>query len=279
MHICVISLRSAHARREAVRARMAYGDLSFRFFDAADGRSEPTVPVDRLKFRIISRRVPAPGEIGCYASHRAVWRHCAELGEPVLVLEDDFGLAPGFARALNAVEALTRQYGFIRLELLYRPPRRRSLRPRVPVHPICERDGLTLFYLADVPTSMIGYAISPSAAAALVEASTPIGAPVDRFVQRTWTHGVPVFGIEPALVGPSALAESSTIGLRTRSRNPLLLTLRAADSVWSQLRRRRFNAAQLRRLGLAHRPEIGLAHPPLDEFRSPSRASSRRPAP
>lgn len=226
---------------------MAAAGLPFQFFDAIEG-STPDLPLSRWRFRIVSRRVPVAGELGCYASHRAVWRHCVAIGEPVVVLEDDFRLADDFATALPVIEQLTREYGLIRFESLHRPRRRLSLRPREALHRIGQRGRLTLYYVADVPTSMIGYAIAPAAAAALVDASTPLAAPVDRFLQRVWAHRVPVFGVEPPLVGPSNAARDSTIGLRTRSRNPLWLTLRTADSLWGQFRRRRFNREQLVRL-------------------------------
>ncbi|MBN1237894.1 MAG: glycosyltransferase family 25 protein, partial [Gammaproteobacteria bacterium] len=246
-----ISLVSAQARREHARAELAAAGVPFRFLDAMDGdaaTADRGLPIDRLRYRIVSRREPVPGEIGCYASHREAWRRCAELGEPVLVLEDDFSLSPRFKAALPTVEELTRKFGFVRLESLYRPPRRASLRPRVPVHRITERNGLTLHYVADVPTSMIGYAIAPFAAASLYAASAPLAAPVDRFVQRTWLHGVPVFGLEPTLIGPGPVAACSTIGARPRSRNPFVMALRVLDSVQGQVRRRRFNRLQLSRL-------------------------------
>ena len=188
------------------------------------------------------------------------------------MLEDDFELAPNFAAALDTVEELTRRYGFVRLESLYRPPRRRSLRPKVPVHRVCERGGLTLYYVADVPTSLVAYAVSPRAAAALFHASGSIRAPVDRFVQRVWQHGVPVFGIEPPLAAAGIHAASSTIGERTRSRNPLLLALRGLDSLIGGVRRRRFNrlhVASLTGSGLPAavrplRPEAGVPSEPTE---------------
>ena len=188
-------------------------------------------------YKINSRRPPLPAEIACYASHRAMWRRCVELGAPIVVLEDDFRLLPGFAGALPRLEALTREFGFVRIQSLQRG--RRRFTPKV----VRNDSELALHYLADVPLCMLAYSIDPSAAAALIESSAYLTAPVDKFMQRTWEHGVPLFGIAPPLVDTARVSEQSTIGDRShKSWNLLLLTLRALDKVRGRIRRRAFNA-------------------------------------
>jgi len=82
---------------------------------------------------------------------------------------------------------------------------------------------------------------------------------LDKFMQRTWEHGVPLFGISPQLVDTATLAGDSTIGDRShKSWDLRLLTLRALDKVRGRIRRRAFNAAQLQRLGI---DRSGLAQP------------------
>jgi len=253
VQIFVISLRFAQARREHVSHEMAAAGVRFRFFDAIEGAFglEHFVAYRPRLYWINARRAPMPGEIGCYASHLALWRRCVELGEPILVLEDDFHLVSGFAGRLHRVEALTREFGFLRLQSIERQRRRFSLRPRRPVHKVRERDELSVYYLSAVPLCMLAYAISPSAAAALVEASGQLSAPVDKFMQHTWEHGVPLFGIAPPLVSPAAVGADSTIGVRPpRTRDLLLLILRMLYKIGGRIRRSRFNGTQLRRLGL-----------------------------
>jgi glycosyl transferase family 25 len=253
VQIFVISLRSARARREHASHEMAAADVRFRFFDAIEGVSGPEhfVAYSSRLYWINARRAPMPGEIGCYASHLALWRHCVELGEPILVLEDDFHLSPGFAGRLHRLDALTREFGFLRLQSIHRRRQRFSLRPRRPVHKVREDAELSVYYLSAVPLCMLAYAISPSAAAALVEASGRLSAPVDKFIQRTWEHGVPLFGIAPALVSPAAVGADSTIGARPpRTRDLLLLIPRMLYKIGGRIRRNRFNGTQLRRLGL-----------------------------
>jgi glycosyl transferase family 25 len=239
---------------------MADAGLRFRFFDAFDGVTAPAQfsAIRSFAFLINSRRRPLPTEIACFASHRALWQRCVELGEPIVVLEDDFDLLTcDFAASLKRLDALTREYGFVRLESCSRPrvrnPIRSWLRPDPPIYKLRE-NGIDrnhgLYYLADPPTSMVGYAIGPAAATRLIAASESVGAPVDRFMQRTWKHGVPLFGVEPPLIGASAVADVSTIGARTRSRNVALMLLRLLSSVHGKIRRAQFNRRWLRRLGV-----------------------------
>ena len=256
--IFVISLRAEQARRAYVQRELSDAGLAFRFFDAIEGTAAERhfAAIDPWSFLINARREPTLGEMGCYASHRSLWQHCVELDEPILVLEDDCELAPGFAAALKHVEAFVRKYGFVRLEECRRPrkinPLRLMFRPHKPVHPITQEGALTLYYLADPPTGMVGYALSPASAAKLVAASEALDAPVDRFMQRTWEHGVPLFGIEPPLVSIAPLSAASTIGVRTRTRNPVVVLIRVFVSGQAKIRRRHFNFDWLRRLGVAH---------------------------
>ena len=252
MELFVISLRSARARRMHVVAEMAAAGLAFNFFDAVEADAEPErhfVATNLPLYEINARRPPLLSEIACYASHVAMWRRCVELGAPIVVLEDDFRLLPGFAGALPRLEALTREFGFVRIQSLQRA--RRRFTPKV----VRNDSELTLHYLGDVPLCMLAYSIDPSAAATLIESSAYLQAPVDKFMQRTWEHGVPLFGIAPQLVDNATVSAHSTIGDRSRkSWNLLLLTLRALDKVRGRILRRAFNATQLRRLGLDRSP-------------------------
>jgi len=89
--------------------------------------------------------------------------------------------------------------------------------------------------------------VSPSAAAKLVAASRRIASPIDKFVQRTWEHGVPIFGLSPASVTDSAFASDTTIGIRkTNKKGKVALAFqRAGYKISGEIRRRRFDKEQL----------------------------------
>ena len=248
VEIFVISLRSALTRRTHVASEMAAAGLRFRFFDAVEADSEPErnfVATNLPLYKINARRPPLPGEIACYASHRAVWRRCVEHGAPIVVLEDDFRLLPGFASALPRLEALTREFGFVRIQSLQRG--RRRFIPKV----VRNDSELALHYLADVPLCMLAYSIDPSAAAALIESSAYLTAPVDKFMQRTWEHGVPLFGIAPQLVDTATYRTSPRSATdHTRAGTPYCWRFELLDKARGRIRRRAFNATSCGGYGL-----------------------------
>jgi glycosyl transferase family 25 len=250
MHIAVISLKRATGRRAAIRAEFAAAGVAFEFLDAVDGTALPLpeVAVDRREYELNARRAPIPGEIACYLSHVAAWRRCVELGERIVVMEDDAKLEASFAEALRTVERLPRAFGYIRLESAERA-RALPKRLRPAIRPIFAAGAFELAYVSDVPLCMLAYAIRPETAAALIDASETIVAPVDKFIQRTWVHRQPIFALRAPVVTPRPDAAQSSIGARPRkSHSPRALLERALYKAAGELRRLRFDAQQLREL-------------------------------
>jgi glycosyl transferase family 25 len=234
-------------RNHALRQLRGLG-LEFEFLDAVDGASAARHhfdTFDAISFKLNARRDPLPGEIGCYASHRRLWQVCAARNEPILVLEDDFKLLPGFAEAIPAVTSYSKYHDFLRLGPI---GRRRALLKKLwrPAYEVSARDGYRVLYLSDVPTCLTAYAINPRGANRLLAASRHLTAPVDKFLQQTWQHRTPVFALHPAIVRPAEWATESTIGRRSRkSNNPALLLARALYKGVGELRRLFFDRAQL----------------------------------
>lgn len=252
MQIVVISLRDAASRRSAVLKELDSVGVDFEFFDAISGeRASETrsQALDVHTFRLNTQRNPISNELGCYASHRGVWQLAVDRGQPLIVLEDDFTTLPPFMRALPVLDRLMYEYEFVRLESL----QRRHRAPLKRVRPIAYRlrniRGFELLYVSDVPTCLTGYAISPRGAERLLRASRTIVAPIDKFVQRTWEHGVPVHALRPAIVTPALQHGGSTIGARKhlKQRNPRLLLARSLYKIRGEIQRLRFDREQLAR--------------------------------
>ena len=249
MKIFVISLKDAAERRASVVDQFEQAGLEFEFFDAVEGDgcvSEYFDGINRRLYRLNTLRDPLPGEIGCYASHLALWQICVATSQPVVILEDDLWLAVEFSEVIQGIEALTNSYGFIRLESFKR--RRKPLKKLRPAaHEILRYGGRKLVYVSDVPLCTLAYAISPAAASSLLKASATLTSPVDKFLQRTWVHMTPVYALDPAVVTLSSYAGSSTIGARPRkSLNPGLLLSRALYKGMGELRRFGFDKSQLK---------------------------------
>ena len=252
MRIAVISLKTAEDRRHSVSEQLNRLGLDFEFFDALDASTPiPShfVEFDARAYSLNSQRNPLPGEIGCYASHLSLWKRCATSGEPMLILEDDFEALPGFVEAIPVIELLLAEHDFIRLEPFDRP-RAVGKKLRRVGHELGSIGQFTLHYLSDVPPQLTAYAISPSGATRLLKSSARLVAPVDKFVQRTWDHGVPILALSPAIVQTGPHSSNSMIGDRRsrKSRDIRLLLARAIYKGVGEIQRMRFDRSQLRRL-------------------------------
>jgi glycosyl transferase family 25 len=252
MRIIVISLPGATDRRRSAAEQLTALGLDFEFFDAFDASTRiPShfAEFDDRAYRLNCQRDPLPGEIGCYASHLSLWKHCAQTGEPVLILEDDFEALSGFVEAISVIENLLLEHDFIRLEPFNRL-RAAGKRIRSVGQELSAFGRFTLHYLSDVPTQLTAYALSPSGGARLAKASERLVAPADKFVQRTWDHGVPIFALSPAIARTGPHSRRSTIGDRRslKSRKLGLLIARAAYKGFGELRRIGFDRSQRYRL-------------------------------
>ena len=255
--IFVISLRTAGVRRAEASEQMAKFGVPFEFFDAiegAAGHADWFKGIDHRLFAINTRRHdPTPGEIGCYASHLALWKWAIDHDRPVVILEDDFQLEPGFADVIDNLEPLVNEFGFIRLQSMH-GPRALLKRLRPAAREVLRRDGLSVHYLSDPPLYALAYAIGPEAARTLTQASTTLFAPVDKFLQHTWIHRTPIYVLDPPVVKMSPQAEISTIGDRTRkSRNPMVNLSRAIHKGIGEFHRLGFDRVQFARMSDSHR--------------------------
>lgn len=252
MRIFVISIASAAERRAAAARQLNAAGLDFEFLDAIERVADAFRHFDgfdRRLYELNTGRVPLPGEIGCYASHKMLWNRCAELDEPIVILEDDFLLADDFAAALRNVDSLIHAFGFIRLQSCGSDRRRLGRGPRSTR--VSSGRSCALRYLNNVPLCCLAYAISPSAAAALASNSGVLGSPVDKYMQKTWQHSTPIFALEKPIVSASELAVDSTIGVRQdKCRNFGLLVRRLAYKSFGAYRRMLFNRAQINRLAV-----------------------------
>ncbi len=253
MRIVVISLPTALQRRRRAGLELAGAGLRFEFFDAfgaggVDSGVGRFDGIDLARFRLNSLRDPLPGEIGCFASHRAVWQACARGTEPFVVLEDDFELRPGFRRTLRQLGTEIGWLGYVRLDAVAR--RRRKL--AATAWPLSTPTGYRCLYVRDAPLRATAYVLHPAAAARLVKASIVFDAAVDKFLQRVWQHGCPAFAVARPVVSVGAIGDVSTIGPRPpKRRSPALHLRRLGYKLAGEWRRHRFNRRQLAALQAA----------------------------
>jgi glycosyl transferase family 25 len=238
MKLVVISLERALDRRARMREQLDALGLEFEFFDAIDASKGQLVGVSRYNeacaLRMLGHAL-LPAEVGCFASHYLLWKHCAESGEPIIVMEDDLELGPLFAKLPILLKAPLQRYGFIRLAGLV--PRSSQNIERLP-------DGFRVVRYFKGPRGTQCYALDPKAARALLKKAEMWIDAVDLYVDAFWIHGVSSYAVLPSQVGhlKAAVAASSIGDVRWERRRSGFERLRRGLTrmVWSW-RRQWFN--------------------------------------
>jgi glycosyl transferase family 25 len=212
MRILVINLERSSERRLVNEQQFAQAGIAFEFFKAVDGHApDQSHPV--LRHYDAGRCVGfygkplTPGAIGCYASHYLAWQRCVELGEPVLIMEDDVRVLPSLAGALQALRPLMAHYPLIRLFGLNEHP-----------HRVVRQVGeFELIRFLRGPAGLQAYAVSPDGAATLLAGSQWWREPVDRYVDRFWSHGIQSLALKPYPLAWGSQWESETRIWESRS--------------------------------------------------------------
>lgn len=204
MHSLIIHMSSSTARRPNAEALLrALPDA--QLIEAVDGR-DPAQVTD-VTIRPGNAHAPAypfalaPGEIGCFLSHRRCWRRIlAEGWEYALIVEDDLEVDPNRLRA--ALELIAQQAtpdSYIRL-----PVKAREKPARV----LAEEAGLALILPRVIGLQTVAQVVGRGAAERLLSATATIDRPVDTLLQMHWITGQPVH----SLTGSGARELTSDLG-------------------------------------------------------------------
>lgn len=194
MKIRVINLARSADRRAAMVAQLGAAELPFEIFpavDAASGDHLGFTPYDIRLTRLLGRRLLTAGEVAIAASHTALWRACAESGEPVIVMEDDITLLSGFRDAARAAIPLLGDYPMLRLSGLFRR-KERTVREL--------GEGRRVVRHLKGPSGLQCYAFAPEGAARLLRHLKPLTVPIDDYFDMFWLHGVPSLALKPYAV-------------------------------------------------------------------------------
>ncbi len=235
--IHVISLANARERRDRARRELDAQSVDFEFFAALDGErgAELFGRCDEEAFVLHTGRLPTPGEIGCFASHKALWQRCAEFGEPLLIMEDDFKLTAEFAAAVAAAGELVGDLGLVRLQ-----DERRGAST-----PVMHYQGFQLERYTKPPHCTMCYALNPGVAGRLVGLHADFRAPVDVMMKHVWTYDNPMYCLTPYTVTGNEFSFGSIIGKRSKtSKTPAVRVRRFLLKAGWQAQRLRFNFSQ-----------------------------------
>ncbi len=202
----VINLDANTARLDAVGTVLRGQDISFSRINAVNGWTLTPDDIARaydVRRNASDARQPlVPAEIGCYLSHIEAWRRIAEdEADGGFVFEDDFSATPDLARVMTALsENVTGGWDMVKLFTL--APEVALAAPRELL------DGVRIGIPYRVPTCLIGYGLTRSAAQRLVDRALPFFRPVDEDQKYVWETGLRVALVLPS---PVTLGDQQTV--------------------------------------------------------------------
>lgn len=235
--IYVISLKNAVGRRQNAAAQLAKQSVEFSFFDALNGEEGKALfeYCDNEAFVLNSGRNTTQGEIGCFASHKALWQKCVSDDQSILIMEDDFELSQDFAKAVAMSALLIDELGYLRLQ-----DERRGKSKRV-----MNVGTFQLERFTKTPHCAMCYSITPQLAQRFLELFRVYYAPVDVVMKHVWLFDQPMYALTPYTVTGSALSFDSNIGDRNKCKKNLPTRLRRLSlKIGWQLSRLLFNLRQ-----------------------------------
>jgi glycosyl transferase, family 25 len=185
--------RRAHMEQQLARVRIAFTRLPGILGDAVPEALKPYFFDAEGQPKTIMKR----GEIGCYASHLTALQRVAsgELGEAVLIMEDDLELPENLSDILDEAQRVApKGWDIIRLSS---PPRRAYV-------PIAHVGNRLLVGYSKIPNSAGAYLVTPKGARKFLEKGVR-GLTFDDDLRRPWFHDMKTYGIVPAPVKAGVL--------------------------------------------------------------------------
>lgn len=199
MKIYVVNMARSIERRQRIGELLSGMGLTFEFFSAIDGRVTEIIGYDNERRMKEKGHSLTAGEIGCFASHRALWEKCVSLQENILILEDDIDLSDNFMEFFEKADALTAKYKYIRLGR--GPLKKKPIFGAYYCLDECNNQKpYSLVKYLRGPSCCHGYVISPTASEKFLRHSKTWWWPVDDYMDSEHTHRVCDYGIEPPIV-------------------------------------------------------------------------------
>lgn len=195
--VFVINLDCSADRLESAQKQLSSCGITMERFPAIYGKSLTLQQVEECYDPALNyakfRRPLSPGEIGCYLSHRAVWRKMVEHNiSAAVVLEDDIQVETGFPDVLQQVRRL-KGWDMIKLS---------DNRNGQGEHALPLDDTYRLVNFHKVPNCTTGYAISLSGARKLLSRER-FYRPVDVDLQFYNELDLTLYSILPYTIWPS----------------------------------------------------------------------------
>lgn len=185
----VISLRDSLQRRKDAKAQLDKLNINWEIIDAVDGRSLKKMPQEYnpKKVKKLLGFEMTPSELGCFLSHKKIWRLISAERNHAVILEDDFVLSPTILDQLNLTINRMPSYDFLRLQGLVDVKFTKSQ----------EYKNFNISKLLADPLGSSAYLISNVCASRFLKKTNEIFEPLDHFLANTRWHGVEHLAILP----------------------------------------------------------------------------------
>ena len=202
----VINLADNKVRMDNARRQLDAQDIPFSRIEAVNGWALTAEEIGRVydnrANKTRARHDLVPAEIGCYLSHIDAWRAIAEgTAAGGFVFEDDFEANDTLRHVLTALSA-DGGSDWDMVKLFTFDPEAHVVADRT-LHP-----SIRLVVPFRVPTCLIGYGLTRSAAQKLVETAVPFFRPVDEDQKYFWETGLRVALTLPA---PIKVGDQQTV--------------------------------------------------------------------
>jgi glycosyl transferase family 25 len=246
----IICLERATERLANARATLTRLPLPAEILPAVDGRAMPCDAIEAVYHRCLHRpHYPFEldrGNIGCFLSHRAVWKQIVERDlDAALVLEDDAHVDQTLlCRAVEFSASHCPPDAYLQFPVRPLPAGSRK---------IIEGDGVRIVCPRVTPLRTSGQWVTRGAAEKLLAVTEFLDRPIDTTLQMRWITGVCMLAIAPSGISDrTAALGGSMIGAGKDRR----LTL---QKIMRQVNRARYRWKVARLSAACHGQTIGQA--------------------
>ena len=207
IHTFVISLSHETLRRKSIIKKLKKVPGTFEFFDAIDARKINLLQhkdYNGLIRRLCYGKDLAPGELGCFLSHRAVLEKIVNNKIPIsLIFEDDVILQKDFKSVLENL--INCPYPWEAVRFLGKPKIAMLMQRKI----IKVYKNFYLTRLATSPGGAYAYVISYSGAKKILKSMQNITCPIDTIMGLPWRSGLEVLTIQPGIASWNKSFESA----------------------------------------------------------------------
>jgi glycosyl transferase family 25 len=207
IQIFVISLSHESLRRKTIKKILNPVSERFEFFDAVDAQKINLLQhkdYNGLIRRLCYGKDLAPGELGCFLSHRTVLEKVVNKKIPIaLIFEDDVILQKDFKSVLENL--INCPYPWEAVRFLGKPKIATLMQRKI----IKIYKNFYLTRLATSPGGAYAYVITYSGAKKLLKSMSNITCPIDTIMGLPWRSGLEVLTIQPAIASWDKRFESA----------------------------------------------------------------------